>query len=171
MKSFLARAAWLSMAVLFLVTGLGVGLVYFWQATHPADSNQNQTQEEQSVLKGKPLEGFTPVAKVDQLQKIDQKVGEGAEVKPDSKVTVVYTGAVAATGIVFESSSDSGQPAAFELNQVIKGWSEGLLGMKQGGQRRLLIPADMAYGVTPPAGSGIPPNADLVFDVMLLQVQ
>ena len=117
------------------------------------------------------MENFEPVAQVDALQKTDQKTGEGNEVKPDSTVTVVYTGAVAATGIVFESSLDSGQPATFKLDQVIKGWSEGLLGMKAGGQRRLLIPAAMAYGANPPAGSSIPPNADLVFDVTLLTVK
>jgi len=168
LKSGLRRAAWLSMAILFLVTGLGIGLVYFWQATHPQDQSQTESQ---NLLQGKPLAGFTPVAKIDSLQKIDNKIGDGNEVKTTSTVTVLYTGALASTGVVFESSVDSGQPATFQLNQVIKGWSEGLVGMKVGGERRLLIPANMAYGASSPPGSGIPPNADLVFDVTLLAVE
>ncbi|MBI2007636.1 FKBP-type peptidyl-prolyl cis-trans isomerase [Candidatus Saccharibacteria bacterium] len=118
---------------------------------------------------------FTPVVKVESLQKIDQKVGSGAEVKIGSTVTVLYTGAVAATGLVFDSSSDAGQPAQFVLKGgpegLIQGWADGLPGMKVGGQRRLLIPANLAYGASPPPTSGIPANADLVFDITLLAVQ
>ncbi|HTB49185.1 MAG TPA: FKBP-type peptidyl-prolyl cis-trans isomerase, partial [Verrucomicrobiae bacterium] len=81
--------------------------------------------------------------------------------------TVDYTGAVASTGIIFQSSKDTGQPATLSLSQVIAGWSQGIPGMKVGGTRRLLIPAGLAYGSNPPSGSGIPANADLVFDVTL----
>jgi FKBP-type peptidyl-prolyl cis-trans isomerase len=81
---------------------------------------------------------------------------------------VDYTGAVAATGTIFESSLDTGQPANFPLSGVIKGWQEGIPGMKEGGKRRLIIPADLAYGAS---GNGtIPPNAALVFDVTLISV-
>ncbi|MBI4033590.1 FKBP-type peptidyl-prolyl cis-trans isomerase [Candidatus Saccharibacteria bacterium] len=113
------------------------------------------------------------MADVPSLQKIDQNPGSGAEAKLGSTVTVVYTGAVASTGVVFESSADTGQPAQFALNPggLIQGWIDGLPGMKIGGQRRLLIPASQAYGANPPAGSGIPANADLVFDITLLNVQ
>ena len=163
---------WLFIAITFLITGLGIGIVYFWQATHPQDQSQRQSQ---NLLKGKPMVNFTPTAKIDSLQKIDQKVGNGAEAKIGSTVTVVYTGAVASTGIVFESSSDTGQPAQFVLkggpDGLIQGWADGLPGMKVGGQRRLLIPAALAYGANPPLGSGIPANADLVFDITLLAVQ
>jgi FKBP-type peptidyl-prolyl cis-trans isomerase len=72
--------------------------------------------------------------------------------------------------VIFQSSKDFGRSITFGLDQVIKGWTEGIPGMKVGGTRRLLIPADMAYGATPPPGSGIPPNADLVFDVTLHKV-
>lgn len=164
LKEGLRRAAWLFMALLFLVTTVAVVAIYFLQDS----SQQVQTQNQ---LKGKPMPDFTPVNEVIELQKIDQKIGDGEAVKADSTVTVVYTGAVAATGIVFESSSDTGQPATFPLKEVIKGWTEGLVGMKIGGQRRLLIPADMAYGANPRPGSGIPPNADLVFDITLLQIK
>jgi FKBP-type peptidyl-prolyl cis-trans isomerase FkpA len=171
-KDILRRAMWGFMALLFVVTGVGVGIYYFWQATKQDDQSQTQTQDA-NKLTGKPLENFKPVAKVEDLQKIDHKPGTGAEAKLGSTITVVYTGAIAATGIVFDSSLDSGQPAQFKLDEssgLIKGWIEGLPGMKAGGQRRLLIPAAMAYGANPPAGGTIPPNADLVFDVTLLTV-
>lgn len=113
------------------------------------------------------MQNFTPIAHIDKLQTIDTTVGTGAEVKAGDTVTVDYTGAVAATGVVFQSSLDSGQPVTFALSQVIQGWTEGIPGMKVGGTRRLLIPAALAYGANPPSGAGIPANADLVFDVTL----
>ena len=175
MKSFLKRAGWMSLVLLFVGTGLGVGVVAFWQATHqdkdnsPVVNTTNKPPEE--LLKGTALTGFSPQAKVDSLQKIDTQPGDGDEAKANSTVTVQYTGALAATGIIFESSIDSGQPVTFRLNQVIKGWQEGLPGMKVNGQRRLLIPASLAYGANPPSGSGIPANADMVFDIILLDVK
>lgn len=165
----LRRVGWLLLALLFIVTGLGVGVYAFWVNTHPAKDNQSQTQK--NTLAGKPLTNFTPVNKIDSLQVVDTKAGTGTEVKPDSTVIVDYTGAVAATGIVFQSSLDNGQPVGLKLDQVIKGWAQGLPGMKEGGSRRLLIPASLAYGATPPSGSGIPANADLVFDITLIKVQ
>ena len=120
-------------------------------------------------LQGKPLAGFTPVPSVAELQKIDTEVGSGKEVKAGDTVTVEYTGALASTGIVFESSKDSGQPVPLSLDQVIPGWSQGIPGMKEGGTRRLLIPSSLAYGPQG-AGSSIPPNSDLVFDVKVIKV-
>lgn len=172
LRSGLSRAAWLFMAVLFIITAVGVTALYFWQVTGQDDQDQTQSQ---NLLRGKPMPAFTPISKIDSLQKIDQNIGSGTEAKPGSTVTVLYTGAVAATGIVFESSSDSGQPAQFVLKGgpegLIQGWADGLPGMKIGGQRRLLIPAQLAYGASPPPNSGIPVNADLVFDITLLAVQ
>jgi FKBP-type peptidyl-prolyl cis-trans isomerase FkpA len=177
-RNILKRAGWLLLTLLFVVTGLGVGLVAFWQATHQPKDNTSQTTPppppppSANALQGKPLANFTPVKSVDKLQTIDLKVGTGAEVKPNSKITANYTGAVAATGIVFQSSLDNGgKPFTTTLDQVIKGWQEGLPGMKAGGERRLLIPAAEAYGSNPPQGSGIPANADLVFDISLIAVQ
>lgn len=139
------------------------------------DTSTSTNQEAKQVdpkdqLQGKPLAGFTPVASITELQKEDTKAGTGTEVKAGDTVTADYTGAVAATGIVFQSSKDSGQPVSFPLNQVIAGWSQGVPGMKEGGTRRLLIPAALAYGANPPSGSGIPANADLVFDVTVYKV-
>jgi FKBP-type peptidyl-prolyl cis-trans isomerase len=139
------------------------------QSNKQADTSQTSNKEGRQ-LQGTKLNDFTPVADVTELQKTDLKVGTGDEVKPGDTVTVDYTGAVAATGIIFQSSLDSGQPVSFGLNQVIKGWTDGVPGMKVGGTRRLLIPAEMAYGANPPAGSGIPANAPLVFDITLHKV-
>lgn len=160
------------MVVLFAATSLGIGVWGFIEATRQDNSNtQEDAVNQENQLQGKPLAGFTPVEKVESLQKIDKKVGEGAEATPDSTVTAHYTGAVAATGIVFQSSFDSGQPIPFSLKEVIRGWVEGVPGMREGGERRLLIPAALAYGPNPPPGSGIPPNADLVFDIVLVKVE
>jgi len=173
------RAVWLLITGLFIFTGVGLGAWSFWVNTHPSKADQASTQSTNTTkdnnvnkLAGKPLANFTPVASISSLQKIDTTPGTGAEASASSTVTVNYTGAVAATGIVFQSSLDnSGQPVTFGLSQVIKGWTEGVPGMKVGGTRRLLIPAAMAYGANPPAGAGIPANADLVFDITLLNVK
>lgn len=159
------RGTLLLIAVLFLGTALVGGIYYFWADQQQAKQDKTQTAK----LAGKPLAGFTPIKDVSKLQTIDLKKGTGKAVKSNSTLTVLYTGAVAATGVVFESSADSGQPATFPLSGVIKGWQQGMLGMKEGGQRRLLIPAELAYG--PQAKTGIPANSDLVFDVTLLSVK
>jgi FKBP-type peptidyl-prolyl cis-trans isomerase len=116
------------------------------------------------------LPDFTPIDTVTGLQKIDLLEGTGDKVKPGDTVTVHYTGAIAASGHVFQSSRDFGKPITLGLNQVIKGWTDGVPGMKVGGKRRLIIPAEQAYGATPPYGSGIPANAPLVFDIELVSV-
>jgi FKBP-type peptidyl-prolyl cis-trans isomerase len=176
--SIARRTGWLLLTILFVGTGLGVGVAAFWQATHQPKDNTSQatppppaTPTSKNKLEGTKMQNYTPISKVDSLQKTDLKVGEGTEAKAGSTVTVHYTGAVAATGTIFQSSLDTGQPVTFPLNQVIKGWTEGVPGMKVGGERRLLIPASMAYGANPPAGSNIPANADLVFDITLIEVK
>ncbi len=116
------------------------------------------------------LDDFTPVDSVPELQIIDRTEGTGDTVKPGVTVTCHYTGAIAKTGAVFQSSRDFGKPISFPLSGVIKGWTEGVPGMKIGGTRRLLIPAAMAYGSNPPYGSGIPADADLVFDIELVSI-
>ncbi len=116
------------------------------------------------------LDDFTPVDSVAELQTTDRVEGTGDTVQPGATVTCHYTGAVAKTGGVFQSSKDFGRPISFPLSGVIKGWTDGVPGMKVGGTRRLLIPADQAYGSTPPYGSGIPADADLVFDIELVSI-
>ena len=105
------------------------------------------------------------------LQYTDLKVGDGPAVKAGQTASVHYTGWLT-NGTKFDSSLDRGQPFAFALGQgqVIKGWDEGVAGMKVGGKRKLVVPPDLAYG---PAGYPpvIPPNSELVFEVELLGVQ
>ena len=130
----------------------------------------NTTQTPKTTLAGTQLQGFTPVSSVSSLKITDTKVGTGTVAKAGDTVTVDYTGAVASTGIIFQSTKDSGQPASLSLSNVIKGWQLGIPGMKVGGTRQLLIPAAEAYGANPPSGSGIPANAPLVFDITLDKV-
>lgn len=119
----------------------------------------------------------TKVVKMSEFKKIDHTVGTGTLATAGQLVTVHYTGWLYEEakpdhkGKKFDSSVDRGTPFEFSLGagQVIKGWDEGVAGMKIGGKRTLLIPAEMGYGARG-AGGVIPPNATLVFDVELLGV-
>jgi FKBP-type peptidyl-prolyl cis-trans isomerase FkpA len=104
------------------------------------------------------------------LKYVDQKVGPGAEAKAGDTVEVHYTGWLT-DGTKFDSSRDSNRPFRFKLGagQVIKGWDEGVAGMKIGGKRKLTIPPELGYG-RQGAGSVIPPGATLVFEVELLGI-
>jgi peptidylprolyl isomerase len=108
------------------------------------------------------------------LKYTDGKVGDGAAATAGHKVSVHYTGWLDnkdEEGTKFDSSLDRGQPFGFTLGggQVIKGWDEGVAGMKVGGKRTLVIPPELGYGARG-AGGVIPPNATLIFDVELLTV-
>ena len=131
---------------------------------------------EVELLEVKPLLLPTEVSEADftttdsGLKYYDIVVGDGATAEEGSAVTVNYTGWLT-DNIKFDSSLDSGSPFPFTLGTgaVITGWDEGIVGMKVGGKRQLVIPSDLAYGEV---GSGaIPPGATLVFDVELLDVQ
>lgn len=101
----------------------------------------------------------------------DIKVGEGTEAKKGSHVIVHYTGWLE-NGQKFDSSKDRNEPFDFPLGAgyVIKGWDQGVVGMKVGGVRKLTIPASLGYGARG-AGGVIPPNATLIFEVELLDVR
>ena len=135
----------------------------------------NQEAEQSSMLpltmtdqnQGAPLPETLPT----ELTATDEVVGTGAEAQPGSTVSVLYTGMLP-DGTVFDASVRHGnEPFVFTLGggQVIAGWDQGLVGMKEGGKRRLIIPPAMGYG-SQDLGV-IPPNSTLIFDVELLQVQ
>jgi FKBP-type peptidyl-prolyl cis-trans isomerase len=104
------------------------------------------------------------------LRYIMSAEGSGANPTATSKVTVHYTGTLLANGKKFDSSIDRGQPATFGLNQVIKGWTEGIQLMKPGGKCKFIIPSDLAYGDQGYPGV-IPPKSWLVFDVELISFE
>ena len=132
------------------------------------DANAQYTAQGASKLDATPKE----------LQKIDVKQGTGAEATAGKIAVVHYTGWLYDPskpdnkGAKFDSSKDAGKPFDFPLGggRVIKGWDVGVVGMKVGGQRTLIIPPDMGYGARG-AGGVIPPNATLIFDVELLEVK
>ena len=118
------------------------------------------------------------MSNITELIKADTKTGTGAEAAAGQQVTVHYTGwlydetKADHKGRKFDSSRDRNEPFSFRLGagQVIRGWDEGVAGMKVGGQRTLTIPAAQGYGARG-AGGVIPPNATLVFDVELLDTK
>lgn len=121
---------------------------------------------------------FSDTTKVTELIKTDTKIGTGEEATGGHTVKVHYTGwlykadALQKKGAKFDSSVDRDTPFVFPLGsgRVIKGWDQGVVGMKVGGQRTLIVPAHLGYGARG-AGDSIPPNAVLVFDVELLSLR
>lgn len=102
------------------------------------------------------------------LQYIVEKEGEGGQPSAEDEVTVHYTGRLL-DGTVFDSSVNRGEPATFQLNRVIPGWTEGLQLMKEGGKTVFFIPSDLAYGAQG-VPNAIPPHSVLIFEVELLKV-
>lgn len=117
------------------------------------------------------MDSKKPVKTPSGLEYIDLEVGTGASPKKGDTVTVHYTGTLE-NGKKFDSSRDRNSPFSFKIGvgQVIPGWDEGVMTMKVGGRRQLIIPPDLGYGARG-AGGVIPPNATLIFDVELLGVK
>ena len=145
---------------LFAVLGVAFGC---------GNSNKSNTSSAPSTSSPMKVNG-QPTTTPSGLQYWDIVVGTGATAAPGSTVKVHYSGFLT-TGQKFDSSRDRGEPFSFPLGQgqVIKGWDEGVAGMKVGGQRQLRIPPQLGYGAAG-AGGAIPPNATLIFDVELLEV-
>jgi FKBP-type peptidyl-prolyl cis-trans isomerase FkpA len=118
-------------------------------------------------------------AAITELQRIDMEVPNGEGISQGQVAVVHYTGwlydahAPDHKGKKFDSSRDHGQPFRFEIGagNVIKGWDEGVQGMRVGGQRRLIVPAALAYGSQEMGNGAIPPNSPLVFDIELLAIE
>lgn len=143
-----------------IIVGIGV-FVFYPHTDQNKESNNNpvQNQMETQTL-------------ADGLQITDEIIGTGAEAAAGNMVSVNYVGTLS-NGTKFDSSYDRGQPFSFTLGagQVIKGWDEGVAGMKVGGKRKLIIPPSLAYGETGAGNGVIPPNATLTFEVELLEIQ
>lgn len=121
---------------------------------------------------GKPsVPGPDPLAKSGKLETFDIKVGDGAEARTGDNISMQYVGVSNSTGKEFDSSwKNNAQPFKFDLGKgsVIKGWDQGIVGMKVGGRRKLVIPPDLGYGATG-QGADIGPNETLIFVVDLVQ--
>lgn len=148
----------LTLAIVFFLTSVGVSGLIVWQAIKD-DKETTVDANSKTALAGTQLADFTPLETVGELQVTDIQIGDGEEVKPGDTITADYTGADAATGEIFESSLDAGQPITQPLGGLIQGWQEGIPGMKVGGKRRLIIPAVKAYG-----------DKGLVFDITLISI-
>jgi FKBP-type peptidyl-prolyl cis-trans isomerase FkpA len=126
-----------------------------------------------------PAPATNAAAPITQLQKIDVLKGTGEGISAGQQAVVHYTGwlydpaAHDHKGKQFDSSRERGKPFRFVIGagRVIKGWEEGVQGMQPGGQRQLVIPADLGYGPEGAGGGVIPPNATLLFDVELLAIE
>lgn len=183
MKVKFDRAFALLGAVLFLVTSAALTVAVIWQATQQDNTDKtattpNQTNTSCQLTQVSASAGTAPTvyktsSQVTKLQTTDLKPGTGQVAKAGDCLIVKYYGTVADSGKLFDENFTKAAALQFPLGKgnVIQGWDLGLIGMKVGGERRLVIPANQAYGTNPPAGSGIPANAALVFDVELLKIQ
>ncbi|NET10401.1 MAG: FKBP-type peptidyl-prolyl cis-trans isomerase [Merismopedia sp. SIO2A8] len=138
-------------------------------ASAPTDTDTNETTTEENTVSDSA--NAETVTTDSGLQYIDLVEGDGASPSRGQRVVVHYTGTLE-NGQKFDSSRDRNQPFTFTIGigQVIKGWDEGVMSMKVGGRRQLTIPPDLGYGAAG-AGGVIPPNATLIFDVELLNIQ
>ena len=148
----------------------------FSACTKKAETPTTSTTTAPPAGSGAPTTGDAPSGAETKLPSglayTEMKVGTGTEAKTGKRVHVHYTGWLQSNNQKFDSSLDRGQPFVFELGKgmVIKGWDEGVVGMKEGGKRKLVIPPDLGYGAQG-AGGVIPPNATLVFEVELIKVE
>lgn len=148
-----------------VLSGLAVALVLVACGDDDPTGPKDPTELTFAAALGVDLDQMTKTASGLYYQ--DLLVGQGTEATAGANVTVHYTGWLH-TGVKFDSSVDRGEPFTSDLNQLIAGWQEGIPGMKEGGKRKLVIPADLAYGSQSPGG--IPAYSTLVFDIELISV-
>jgi len=136
-----------------------------------AGCKQNKSEPGQGAATAPKIDTAALTKTASGLAYQDLKVGDGPSPKVGKGVKVHYTGWLE-NGTKFDSSVDSGKPFVFTIGvgQVIPGWDEGVLTMKTGGKRKLVIPSNLGYGAAG-AGGLIPPNATLIFEVELLDVE
>lgn len=149
-----------------LVLAVIAGMIYFFLRQSSPEATGESLQPAAS-------ERQVPSLSVgNELKIADLKMGEGAEARNGTTVTVNYVGTFT-NGVKFDSSYDRGKPFIFTLGHgmVIPGWERGIPGMRVGGKRRLIIPASLAYGSAGSSDGGIPPNTPLIFEVELLAIQ
>ena len=142
--------------------------IYPTEALQPTTSTPAIINQQEQASSGANMGDVTTTA--DGLQIQDLTVGTGQEAKSGDTVTVNYLGTLT-NGTKFDSSYDRNQPFTTQIGvgQVIKGWDEGIVGMKVGGKRKLIIPPSLGYGSQ--AMGSIPPNSTLIFEVELLDVK
>lgn len=146
---------------------LAVGVLVGLAAVMPGASAQEANPQQAFLDSHAQEEGV--IVRYNGLHYRPIEFGTGAFPAPNSNVVVHYEGRLI-DGTVFDSSYERGKPAKFRLDQVIKGWTEGLILMREGGKAELVIPSDLGYGEEG-AGDDIPPGATLIFQVELIEVQ
>lgn len=187
----LRRAGWILLAALFVFTGLGVGVYAFWQGTHQTDTpaSSQQANSTDCPFSGAETGPVLPAPavyktqnKVTSLVTTDLSSGSGPAAKAGDCVHAKYYGTIADSGKLFDEDYTKPLSLEFKLGEgfVIPGWDQGLIGMKAGGERRLVIPSSLAYGSSgqcavqgqsPCTDYAIPPNTPLVFVVKLLSIK
>ena len=173
MRSAMSKK-WIVLTVaIIIVLGLGA-FMFFRNPGQKQDTDQTlgQTDVNQADESADAKPNMETKTLPDGLQIIDEIVGTGQEALAGNIVSVNYVGTLT-NGSKFDSSYDRGRPFAFILGagQVIKGWDEGVAGMKIGGKRKLIIPPSLGYGAQSMGNGLIPANSTLIFEVELLGIQ
>lgn len=182
------RAAATFLAILFLVTSVGFSVLVIFQMKQDGKKAEETAAIQEALAKAQgqpddacgtePVSGdvipapevYKPAADVTALETVDLEPGTGAAIAAGSCASMKYYGTLAADGTVFDENFSTADTYTFRVGQggVIQGWDQGLIGLKEGGTRRLVIPSDLAYGTS--GNDTIPPNTDLVFVVKAVKV-